>query len=100
MGKENLARSHRPLSVWFVQHGASRRPVPAVRLCGSFAGYARLLPERGQLYGLARGHGGWHRYGERILQQPWSNGQVFQIGASADGIAAFELAKTADANVR
>jgi predicted acyl esterase len=35
-----------------------------------------------------------------ILQQPWSNGQVFQIGASADGIAAFELAKTADANVR
>ena len=27
-----------------------------------------------------------------ILQQPWSNGEIYQIGASADGIASFELA--------
>ena len=35
-----------------------------------------------------------------ILEQEWSNGVVYQIGASADGIASFELAKTTDANVR
>ncbi len=28
-----------------------------------------------------------------ILKQPWSDGTVYQIGASADGIGAFELAK-------
>ena len=27
-----------------------------------------------------------------ILEQPWSNGEIYQIGASADGIASFELA--------
>jgi len=28
-----------------------------------------------------------------ILKQPWSDGTVYQIGASADGIAAFEMAR-------
>ena len=28
-----------------------------------------------------------------IVAQPWSNGVVFEIGASADGIAAFEIAR-------
>ncbi len=35
-----------------------------------------------------------------ILAQPWSNGEVYEIGASADGIAAFELAKASDPAVR
>lgn len=30
-----------------------------------------------------------------ILQQPWSDGRVYEIGASADGIAAFQMAKGA-----
>jgi predicted acyl esterase len=38
----------------------------------------------------------WHQdaddsedLGNWVVQQPWSNGQIFTIGASADGLAAF-----------
>lgn len=38
----------------------------------------------------------WHQdaddsqdLGNWIVQQPWSNGKVFSLGASADGLAAF-----------
>ena len=33
-----------------------------------------------------------------IVAQPWSNGVVYQIGASADGIAGFEIARAASSS--
>ena len=49
----------------------------------------------------------WHSDGgdgmetlDWIVKQPWSNGEVYEIGASADGIASLMLAKQGPSQAR